>query len=89
MTSDVITQIAIDLFTTVTLLALPSVVASLGVGVVISILQTITSIQEQTLSFAPRILAVVLVLVLTTPWMLKVASAFTSRMMLHLVEVGR
>jgi flagellar biosynthetic protein FliQ len=47
-----------DLLWTGLLLVGPAVITSLVVGLVVSIIQTITSIQEQTLSFAPRILAV-------------------------------
>lgn len=75
-----VTGIGLDLFTTAMLLALPSLAASLVVGLIISIFQTITSIQEQTLSFAPRLIAVAVVMVFTTAWTLQVAAAFTVRM---------
>ena len=89
MNSASIVQISTDLLVTSVILALPAVLASLLVGLAISILQTMTSIQEQTLTFAPRILAVSLVLVLSMPWTLQTTSAFTMRMMAHLVEAGR
>ena len=69
-----------ELLYTAVLLALPTVVTSLVVGLVFSVLQTITSVQEQTLSFAPRIIAVAIVIVLTLPWMLMVMTNFTERM---------
>jgi flagellar biosynthetic protein FliQ len=75
-----------DLLLTALVLTLPSVAASLLVGGVISVLQTVTSIQEQTLSFAPRIIAVALVMIVTLPWSLKMAMGFTSRMMFHMLE---
>ncbi|WP_437205261.1 flagellar biosynthetic protein FliQ [Planctomicrobium sp. SH664] len=81
-----ITSIVRDLLVTALILTLPCVGASLLVGGVISVLQTITSVQEQTLSFAPRIIAVALVMIATLPWSLRVASGFTSRMIYHLVE---
>jgi flagellar biosynthetic protein FliQ len=84
-----ILEIGQDLFTTALLLALPALLASLVVGLVISILQTITSIQEQTLSFVPRLLAVGLVLVLTMAWTLQMASHFTVRMLWHATEAVR
>ena len=82
-------QIATDLLVTVVILSLPAVLTSLGVGIVISVLQTMTSIQEQTLTFAPRILAVALVLVLSMPWTLQTVSAFTVRMVGHLSEAAK
>jgi flagellar biosynthetic protein FliQ len=75
-----------DLLLTALVLTLPSVAASLLVGGVISVLQTITSIQEQTLSFAPRIIAVAVVLIFTLPWSLQMAMNFTSRMVFHMLE---
>ena len=80
--ADVIVVIR-DLLTTAVLLAAPPVVTSLLVGVLVSILQTVTSIQEQTLSFVPRILAVSAVLIVTLPWSIKVLTDFSLRMMVE------
>ena len=63
---------------TVTLkLALPTLAVSLGVGLLVSIVQAVTQIQEQTLSFIPKAFAVGLVLVIAGPWMLNTLLAFT------------
>lgn len=70
------------------LLSTPIVIVSLLVGLVISIAQTVTSIQEQTLTFAPRILAVVAVMVLLAPWYLTTLKTFTLRMFEKMSEVG-
>ncbi|MEO2030744.1 MAG: flagellar biosynthetic protein FliQ [Planctomycetaceae bacterium] len=76
-----------DLLITTMWLAGPAVLASLLVGLAVSLMQTLTSIQEQTLSFAPRIVAVAVMLLLMLPWMLKVTTSFTMRMMGRMVEV--
>jgi len=75
-----------DLLMTALVLTLPSIAASLLIGGVISVLQTVTSIQEQTLSFAPRIIGVAIVMMVTLPWSLKMAMGFSSRMMFHMLE---
>jgi flagellar biosynthesis protein FliQ len=62
---------------------------SLVVGLIIGVLQSITSIQEQTLSFVPRLLAVGLVLVLAMPWTMQLAVHFTMRMLERAAGVGR
>lgn len=49
----------------------PLLITALVVGVVISLLQAVTQIQEQTVSFVPKLLAVALVGLLTLPWMLQ------------------
>ena len=88
METSVVVGISTDLLLTTVMLVLPAVVVSLLVGILISVLQTITSIQEQTLTFAPRILAVAVVLILSMSWMLQTATGFTMRMMTHAVEAG-
>jgi len=82
-------EIGHDLFMTTLLMALPTLVVSLVVGLAISIFQTITSIQEQTLSFVPRLLAVGAVLVLTMKWLLEMGIHFTARMIGQASEVIR
>jgi flagellar biosynthetic protein FliQ len=54
---------------TMLLVALPILLVAMAVGLVIGILQTATSLQEQTLIFIPKILAVFLFIVLVGPWM--------------------
>ncbi len=87
MTANEVTQIGRELLCTAVLLSAPMVLTSLVVGLLISIFQTLTSIQEQTLTFAPRIIAVALVMLVTLPWTLKVMINFTQRMMEHLSQV--
>ncbi len=55
---------------TVIVTAAPALLISLIVGLVVSIFQTVTSIQEQTLTFVPKLLAIFIVLMLTGSWML-------------------
>jgi flagellar biosynthetic protein FliQ len=87
-TSQVI-EIGRDVLYTTLLLALPALGVSLVVGLVVSIVQVITSIQEQTLSFVPRIVAVGIVLVFTMAWSTQVAVQFTVRLLSRIAEVTR
>ena len=57
-------------------LALPVLLATLVVGVVVSLLQTITQIQEQTLTFVPKLVTVAAILVVGGNWMLSEATAY-------------
>ena len=82
-----VVEIGRDLLVTAMWLAGPPVLISLLVGLAVSIFQTVTSVQEQTLSFAPRIVAVGVVLVVALPWMLTLTSAFTMRMVERMVLV--
>jgi flagellar biosynthesis protein FliQ len=56
----------------------PMLAAAIGVGVVVSLIQTLTSIQDQTFSFAPRVAAIFLVFLLAFPWILRVLVSFTT-----------
>jgi flagellar biosynthetic protein FliQ len=82
-----VVEIGQDLLITTLMLSGPSIIVSLVVGLAISLMQTVTSIQEQTLSFAPRIVAVGLIMLLTLPWTLEQSSAFTMRMMERMLQV--
>lgn len=55
----------------------PVILAALVVGVVVSLLQAITSIQEPTLSFAPKLLAIGAVIIVGAPWMIRQLMQFT------------
>lgn len=85
--SDVL-AISHDLMKTAMLIAAPAVITSLIVGLLVSILQTLTSIQEQTLSFVPRIVAVSIAILVALPWMLQLMINFCVRMMNLAAEVG-
>jgi flagellar biosynthetic protein FliQ len=89
MSTPEVIEIGRELLYTALLLALPTLAVSLVVGLIISLFQAVTSIQEQTLSFVPRMLAVALILVFTMPWALQTAMHFTVRMLWHAAEVGR
>ncbi len=70
MSIDAITQIMADAMYTVLITALPPLLISMIVGLAVSIFQTVTSIQEQTLTFVPKLLAIFLVLIIGGSWML-------------------
>jgi len=69
-----------EAFYTAMLVSAPLLLASLLVGLVISILQAATSIQEFTLSFVPKLVVIAFVLVLTMPWMIDTMLSFTTNL---------
>ena len=70
MTVDTVTEIMRSALYTIIITAAPMLLVSLVVGLTISIFQTVTSIQEQTLTFVPKILPIFLTLMLLGHWML-------------------
>jgi flagellar biosynthetic protein FliQ len=67
----------------------PILIVAVGAGLVVSIVQSATSIQEQTLSFVPKLLAVALVLVIGAPWILKNLMQYTTSHLARMAEVTR
>jgi len=61
-------------------ISLPILAVALLVGLVVSILQAVTQLQEPTLTFIPKILAVFLVIALAGPWMLNTLMDFTTEL---------
>ena len=70
MTIDAVTDITGEALYLIIQVALPILLVSLVVGLVVSIFQTVTSIQEQTLTFVPKIVCVFLALILLGNWMM-------------------
>ena len=76
----VVSDIMHEAFRTALFLALPTLLSALLVGVAVSVFQAVTSIQEQTLVFVPKMLAVMLALVIFFTWMMRSAMQFTERL---------
>ena len=67
----------------------PVMIAALVVGVVISLLQAVTQIQEATVAFVPKILVVFLIGLLTLPLMMSTLNTFTQGIAARIIQVGR
>jgi len=77
MTIDTVTEITRTTLYTIITTAAPLLLVSLVVGLIISVFQTITSIQEQTLTFVPKVLAIFVTLMLLGHWMMNNMVNFT------------
>ncbi len=55
----------------------PMLIVAIVVGVVVSLIQTLTSIQDQTFSFAPRVIAIFIIFLIAFPWILQILTTFT------------
>ena len=82
-------EILRGLITVVLLTISPILIVAVVVGLIVSVIQSATSIQEQTLSFVPKLIAVALVLVLVSPWMLRNLMQFTTSHLTRMAEVAR
>jgi len=71
--------LGVSTFKTALMLAMPGLLAGMFLGLAVSIFQATTQINEMTLSFIPKIIGVVIVIILTMPWMLNVMHDFTEK----------
>ncbi|MEX0747775.1 MAG: flagellar biosynthesis protein FliQ [Rhodothermales bacterium] len=77
MNSDVALFWIQEALKTAALLTAPLLGVALVVGLIISLLQALTSIQEMTLSYVPKMAAVAVILLIMAPWMMEILSDFT------------
>ena len=80
MTIDAVSDMAREAMYLIIRVSLPVLLVSLVVGLIISIFQTVTSIQEQTLTFVPKIIAVFFALIVLGHWMLNEMTQFMIRL---------
>ncbi len=77
-------KLAQDAIKTILAVSAPMLIFSLVVGLIVSIIQAVTQIQEATLAFVPKIVAVLLSLIIFGPWILKVITQFTSELLINI-----
>ncbi len=87
MTPDMVISLAEDAVYTVIIISAPLLLIALGVGLVVSVFQAMTQIQEQTLAFIPKIVAVLLTIVLFGPWMLTTLLDYTTNLYQNLFRI--
>jgi len=77
VTEELIMKLGQDTLKTTAMLSAPLLGAALATGLVVSIVQAVTQINEATLTFIPKMIIIGIVLILAGPWMLDVLSHFT------------
>jgi flagellar biosynthetic protein FliQ len=75
---DKLVALGVETFQIALYLALPGLLVGMLIGLAVSIFQATTQINEMTLSFIPKIIGVVIVIVLTMPWMLNEMTDFST-----------
>ena len=89
MTQDFVTQILYNAVIVILLMSLPAVGLGLLVGFVVSLFQAVTQIQEQTLTFVPKMIVVLSVIALTSPWLLSLILDFTVSLWANIPGMAR
>ena len=89
MSEDLILKLGQDTLKTTAMLASPLLVSALVVGLLVSVFQAVTQINEATLTFIPKMVVVGVVLVIAAPWMLDVMNHFTIQLFENLGDMVR
>ncbi len=77
MTEELILKLGQDAIRTTSIIAAPMLIGALVVGLIISVMQAVTQINEATLTFIPKMIVIFVVVIVAGPWMLDVMSHYT------------
>jgi len=80
MSHVLVVDLARNMIMTALLIASPMLVVALAVGLIVSIIQAVTQIQEQTLSFVPKLIAVAVTFIIALPWIIQIMVRYTSEL---------
>ncbi|HEY7897937.1 MAG TPA: flagellar biosynthesis protein FliQ [Gemmatimonadaceae bacterium] len=80
MSHVLVVDLARNMIMTALLIAAPMLVVALAVGLIVSIIQAVTQIQEQTLSFVPKLVAVAVTFIIALPWIIQIMVKYTSEL---------
>jgi flagellar biosynthetic protein FliQ len=89
MTPEMVTELGRQAIETTLIVSTPILGLSLVVGLAVSVLQAMTQLNEATLTFVPKVLAVFAAIVLFMPWMLGVLTSFMTKVFLNIPNYGQ
>ncbi|CUS96208.1 flagellar biosynthesis protein FliQ [Candidatus Kryptobacter tengchongensis] len=89
MTEQFIIHLARETFFTALLISAPILIASAIVGLIISIFQSATSINEMTLIFVPKLVVIAIVIVISLPWIIDVIVTFTRELFSQIPNIAK
>ena len=89
MNPDLVTQLARDAIEVTLYLSLPILGIGLVVGLLVSLFQAVTQIQEMTLVFVPKIVVVLVSLLFLSPWMMQKMMHYTEQLIINLPQYVR
>jgi flagellar biosynthesis protein FliQ len=89
MENDFVIEVVNQAIKITLMLSAPMLIGALVVGVLVSIFQAVTQINEQTLSFIPKILVIIAALVIFSPWMMETMVSYTHELFASIPELIR
>ncbi|MGZ3710993.1 MAG: flagellar biosynthesis protein FliQ [Bdellovibrionota bacterium] len=89
MNEDIVLSLGREAIWTTVMLAAPLLLSALVVGLIVSIIQAVTQINESTLTFIPKMLAIVVVMIIMAPWMTQMLTSYTTELFTSLPNYVR
>jgi flagellar biosynthetic protein FliQ len=89
MSEELIIRLGQDAMRTTAMIAGPILIATLLIGLAISVFQAVTQINEATLTFIPKIVVIAIVIILAGPWMLDVMTSYTTNLFENIASYVR
>ena len=89
MNEDIVIQLGQDALKTLAMVSAPMLLSTLIIGLIISIFQALTQINENTLTFVPKMIVIAVVLIIAGPWMLDTLSAYTINLFENISTIVR
>lgn len=86
MTTEIITNIGKDMLQITFILMAPMLIVATVVGLVVGVFQAVSSIHEQTITFLPKVFAVIAVFLFCLPWMLRMITSYTVNLLGNLTR---
>lgn len=89
MNEDIVIQLGQDAMKTLAMISAPILMSTLVIGLIISIFQALTQINENTLTFVPKMIVIAIVIILAGPWMLDTMGSYTINLFQNIATVVR
>ena len=89
MSEEIVINLGQDALKTLAMLSAPLLLGTLVIGLIVSIFQALTQINENTLTFVPKMIVVAIIIVLGGPWMLDTISVYTSNLFENIATIVR
>ncbi|MEK6628356.1 MAG: flagellar biosynthesis protein FliQ [Bdellovibrionota bacterium] len=89
MSEEIVINLGQDALKTLAMLSAPLLLGTLVIGLIVSIFQALTQINENTLTFVPKMIVVAIIIVLGGPWMLDTISVYTTNLFENIATIVR
>ncbi|MBY0554650.1 flagellar biosynthesis protein FliQ [bacterium] len=89
MSEDIVITLGQDALKTLAMLSAPLLLSTLIIGLIVSIFQALTQINENTLTFVPKMIVVAIILILAGPWMLDTMTSYTTNLFENIATIVR